>query len=224
VNEASAWRLEVARRLAPAYAANQPKTGVLIELPNHTTEFINRVLDDVLVHHDPSLLKQNLVAGIHQAVPLHGEDLLSAWKARTAAYPDGLAQAVVKTHAVIDHYWRQAALLERNRNLMLIHGTFAQVHQRLLHCLLAVNRCYYFGFKWLDEVVAHLRIAPPHLTTCIRRAYETDPVVAIRETARLVEQVYDLIETYVPGADVPWLRRVFRYQRPAWDHAPPGVL
>src|SRR6185295_12696184 len=53
-------------------ASNQPKSGVLVEVVNHTVEFMERVLEDVLLNHQPDELKQNLIAGVLQGVPLAG--------------------------------------------------------------------------------------------------------------------------------------------------------
>ena len=57
-------------------AAGQRSTGVLVEVVHNTTEFIERMLDDVLVHYDPSEFKQNLMAAFIHAVPVYGEALI----------------------------------------------------------------------------------------------------------------------------------------------------
>lgn len=199
----------------------QPKSGILVEVVHHTTDFLDRTFDEVLQHYNPDALKQNLIAGVVDGVPLHNAELVQHWKARAATYPDGLALAVVKRHAQIDHFWRWEMWLQRSVNLMMLYQSYTQVQQQLLHVLLGLNRVYYFGFKWLDVVAERLAQKPPDLVRRLRQVYQVDPAVGAHELAALVEETYDLIEKQLPQVDVAWLRAVFRYRRPVWDQAPP---
>jgi hypothetical protein len=200
---------------------DQPKSGVLVEVVHYTTDFLNRTFDAVLQHYNPDALKQNLIAGVIDGVPLHQSELVQHWKARAATYPDGLAIAVVKQYAVIDHFWRWEMWLARSGNLMMLYQSFAQIQQQLLHVLLGLNRVYYFGFKWLDVVAERLAHKPADLVRRLRQVYELAPAEGAHQLARLVEETYDLIEKQLPQIDVAWLRTVFRYRRPVWDQAPP---
>jgi hypothetical protein len=207
-------------RRAPDLAGS----GVLIELVSYTTAFMETVLADVLESHDASDLKQNLIAGVASGIALHGADLVARWQAAARRYPDELAVRVVNAHALIDHYWRVEALLERGANLLLVYRIFTDVEQKLLHVLLGLNRVYYFGFKWLDAVVAQLPIAPADLGPRLRRVYQVGPAEGGRQLAALVEETYDLVEYHLPAVDVARLRRIYRYRRPAWEDPPPGLL
>lgn len=200
---------------------NQPKSGVLVEVVHYTTDFLNRTFDAVLDQHLPDDLKQNLIAGIVDGVPLHHAELVQQWKARAASYPDGLAVAVVNWHAQIDHFWRWEMWLERSANLMMLYHAFTQVQQKLLHVLLGLNRVYYFGFKWLDVVAERLQYKPDDLVRRLTQVYQVEPAAGAHELSKLVDETYDLVEQHLPQVDVAWLRAVFHYQRPAWDEAPP---
>jgi hypothetical protein len=199
---------------------NQPKSGVLVEVVHSTTDFLNRTFDTVLQHYNPDPLKQNLIAGVVDGVPLHNNELVQRWKVRAANYPDDLAIAVVKRYAVIDHFWRWEMWLARSGNLMMLYQSFAQVQQQLLHVLLGLNRVYYFGFKWLDVVSERLAHKPVDLLQRLRQVYQLEPAQGALELARLVEETYDLLEKQLPEIDVAWLQTVFRYRRPVWEQAP----
>jgi|SRR6266508_1899914 len=200
--------------------ADVPKSGILVEVVHYTTEFMNRVLEQVLEQHNPEELKQNLIAGVLDAVTLHGSALIQEWQNRAIHYPEPLAIAVVNRHATIDHFWRWEMLLHRHQNLMLLYQSFSQVQQKLLHVLLGLNRVYYFGFKWLDVVAARLPLAPPDLLHRLTQAYQVEPTEGAYQIAALVEETYDLVEKHMPTVDVDWLRRVFRYRRPVWSEPP----
>ena len=110
-------------------------------------------------------------------------------------------------------------MLAARDNPLHAYKAIVWTHETLLHLLLAVNRVYYFGFKWLDAVVARLAIAPADFDARLRRAYVLG-ADADRELSPLVEETYDLVERHVPGVDVDRLRLIFRYERPLWDDEP----
>ena len=205
-------------------APGQPYTGLLVEIPHYTVDFIERVLDDVLERYDPSDAKQNLLAAITTSKPLYGQELIEAWRSRAAVYPRELALAMVKKHAQIDHFWRTEMFLERGNNLMLLNDTFVQVSKKLLYVLFALNRTYYSGFKWLDLQLSQMEIVPPNFSNRLREVYQAEPRIAIETMRTLVEETYSLIEREMPEIDIEWLRLVFRYRRQPWDQPPPGAL
>jgi predicted nucleotidyltransferase len=200
---------------------DQPRSGILVEVVHYTTDFLNCTMDAVLQQYDPDELKQNLIAGVVDGVALHNASLVEQWKARAADYPEGLAVAVVKRHAQIDHSWQWEMYLARGGNLMMLNQSYTKIQQQLLHVLLGLNRVYFFGFKWLDAVDERLILKPHNLLRRMKQVYQVDPSSGANELAALVEETYDLVEKQLPQIDVPWLRDVFRYRRPAWDQAPP---
>lgn len=193
----------------------------MLEVVHYTVDFLDRTLDAVLRQYDPAPLKQNLIAGVVDGAPMHNAALIQEWQSRAAPYPDGLARAVVKRHAQIDHFWRWEMWLARSGNLMMLYQVFTQVQQQLLHVLLGLNRVYYFGFKWLDVIAARLAHKPPDLVGRLRGVYQVEPAAGAQKLATLVEETYDLIETHLPEIDVARLRDLFRYRRPVWEQAPP---
>jgi hypothetical protein len=205
-------------------APDAPNSGVLLEVSHHTLASISRLIDGVTLRCDADESKHNVIAGILDAAVLYDTGIVPAWQARAAQYPRELAVAVVRRHATIDHFWRWELLLHRGENLMLVYQSFAQAEQKLLHVLLALNRVYYFGFKWLDVVADRLNVAPADLIDRLRRVYQVPPAEGAALLTALVEETYDMVEGQLPEVDVTWLRRVFRYRRPTWDEPPREFL
>lgn len=201
--------------------ADIPKSGVLLEVVHYTTDYLNRTFDAVLQHHNPDDLKQNLIAGVLDGVPLYNAALVHQWQGRATTYPDDLAVAVVQRHAQIDHFWRWEMWLERGPNLMMLYQSYTQVQQKILHMLLGINRIYYFGFKWLEVVAERLLYKPDNLVPRLNRVFQIAPAEGSRELTALVDETYDLIEQHLPQIDIAWLRSVFHYQRPIWEVTPP---
>ena len=115
---------------------------------------------------------------------------------------------------------------ERGENLPLLQALLAGVQQRILHTLLALNREYYFGFKWLNVVLERLRIAPEDFGARLRNVNRLDPAEAALELSHLVDETYDLIEQYAPGIpadEIARMRQFFHYRRIPWDEPPPHM-
>jgi hypothetical protein len=154
-------------------------------------------------------------------VPLKASNSSEHWKTRAMNYPDGLAVAVVRRHAQIDHFWRWQMWLQRGPNMMMFYKSFVQIEEKILHMLLGLNRVYYFGFKWLDVVISRMSIKPADLAQRLQEAYTLPPEDGAKSIAKLVDETYALIEQHMPEIDVRWLRRVFHYERPSWEKKPP---
>lgn len=198
------------------------KSGIIVEPVHMTIADTEATLADVVERCDPALEKQVLLAALHDGVPLAGEKLLTRWRAVADSYPDGLARAVVERHAQIDHFWRFGMYRDRGNPMQAARAT-ADVHERVLHALLAVNRVYWYGFKSLESVTRRLAIAPEALLERMRRTYEVEHAERERLLVELVEETYDLVERHVPRADVDRLRATFRYRRPLWDDEAPAI-
>lgn len=190
--------------------------GIAVEGVHLTLDLVEAGVDDLVGRCDTDLAKHVVFGQLVHGSPLLGDERVRGWRERLEAYPDELARAMVARHAQIDHFWRLPMLHER-RNPVLHAAAVADVHQRVLHALLAVNRVYFFGFKSLEAVARRLPLAPRDLTARIRVAYELPAPAVAAALAELVEESYDLVEAHVPGADVERLRRIFRYRRPLED-------
>jgi hypothetical protein len=199
-----------------------PSSGVLVELAHYTSEMTERTIRDVVERFNPDLLKQNLLAGIHNGIALHDKGLIQEWKSHLAVYPEQLAVAVVNHFAQIDHFWRWQMWLERGPNLMMLYNACVQVEQKIILSLLALNRVYYHGFKWLNELESSQAITPRDLRRRLNDVFELGPAEGCHILTELVEETYDLIDRHLPQVNVDRLRRVFRYQRPVLD-APPAL-
>ena len=198
-----------------------PSSGVLIEAVGQLTSVIERRLADVVERYEPNLDKQTTIHALLHGIPLHGEGLIETWTARAEPYPRELAIAMVNRYGQIDYFADWKRFLERGRNLLLIHERFTRVELQLLLVLQLVNGRYHSKVKWLDRVIAELAIAPPDVADRLRAVQTSEVPAAAAMLARLVEEVYDLVETHLPEIDVNRLREIFRWERHPWETPPP---
>lgn len=203
-------------------APDAPQTGLLVEAESYTVAGMERILHRVLDEFDTDDTRHSLLStlGAGQHLPLHGAHLLAGWAARAAVYPDGLAAKLVRRHGQIEFLWTVEKMLAR-QNPFMAYEVLHSKTDALLRTLLALNRQYYSGFKWLDYVIGQFRLAPPDLGARLRAIYAGEPRAGMHVLAGLIEEMYDLVEAEFPAIDVAQLRTWFRWRRPLWDEPPP---
>lgn len=200
---------------------DRPKSGCHVEITHLLLDALEERIHRVLDAFDPDLDLQTLLAGIVDGVALLNEPLVTRWKADLQPFPDGLQRAVIQRYGVIDHFWRYEMLIARGDNRMELAALFTQTLHSVLLLLCGLNRVYFGGFKWLDDMVSRFALAPHHLGERIRRVYTLPPVEAAREVIRLVDETFSVIEAHVPSTDVARFRQVFHYRRAQWESTPP---
>ena len=129
--------------------------------------------------------EQLLVAGAAlQAVPLRTAGHLAAWRSRLAHYPDGLAERI--TRASVDRWawphWVALRWAYAERGEMLAHaGCLVADLRAALRVLLAANRRWETGWKWIGPALADLPRQPARLLERVDAAVaEPEPARAVR--------------------------------------------
>ena len=165
-----------------------PNSGVLVETTHYTSAFVWTTLNAVLGQHDPDELKQNLLSGVVDGLTLSADT--NWWQSGKPA-PRHIhvlwrLQSFVGTPRLTisaTEMW-----LKRGDNRIMVYQTFSQVEQKILYILLALNRVYYFGFKWIDVVLERLEICPVDCSTRLQRIYHVAPTESAQQLAALVEE------------------------------------
>lgn len=198
-----------------------PNTGVLVEVVVLSTRALETYVADVVDRHDTDLDKQSLIHAILNGVTLHGDDLVASLRARAAGYPDGLADAMVRTYGQIDgfHDWRRA--MERGGNALWAREILVGAERRLLLMLQALNRRYTYKLKWLDAVIAELHVAPANLRSRLDIVHGGSIADSAEALRCLIEEAHDLIAVHLPNVPVDRLREIFRWERTPWESPPP---
>ncbi len=152
---------------------------------------------------DVDWINAKVAMGILEGLPLHGADLVTAWKAR-ASYPESLRRREVERNlgwfpvwAIDSHLAARDAELFRRQ--MLLDGAF-----RVVAVLSALNRLYFttFQFKRARAHAARMRIKPDHLAEGLDSVANDSPTVAANELRQLVEETKALVRQEMPDVDV----------------------
>ena len=203
-----------------AWTEEYQAEGVKIDTGHWTVDAMEGILEGVVGQADSSLPKQTSASAVLHGVPLHGEALMSAWKARVSRYPPALAEATVREHLSFSPQWMRRMLAERNDFLLVRQNLCASARQLFL-VLCGLNHKYYGGHKWVAEQVREFSIAPPDLEARLRRLLETPPLEAAEEMGRLIQETFDLVESCFPEVEVAKARKRL-LEAPHLHPAPPS--
>jgi hypothetical protein len=159
------------------------------------------------------------LAGLLAGTPLHGAELIRAWQALAADYPDALAEAAV-THYLRGLPSPSLAPYLASRDASIWHyQTMVEAAQHLLGALAGLNRVYFstFQLKHQRQLAARLRLAPADLAARLDQLFQPDAAAAGAELARLIGETIALIETHRPAIDTAPARKRLVWRRDPWQ-------
>lgn len=192
---------------------------VNIDLVHRTVAGTDRLIGEVVDRYDATLHKQTLIHALRHAVPLLDDPILATWRQRTDHYPDALVRAVVDEQLRFKP-WRSVEVLAERNSLIIVNYALCMVTERLVAALMALNRQYYAGLKWLPRRVAALALAPRDLEARLAQCFHGDVRERVRVAATLVDDTFDLAARAIPELDVETRRAAFHERRSPVDTWP----
>ena len=196
--------------IAPPRLVQFDVGGVAVQVGYSTVAQVDDELDTALVRLEEVIgsPNQKMLSGLLEGLPLHGDDVIAAWRARAAAYPEPLRRASIEHHWQFFPLWYYGDAMSRRdvelwRLDMLLEGAF-----NLLGVLAALNRVYYarFELKRLRKLVDKLPLAPPRLADRLESLFRLPAEEAADELGRLVVETRDIVLSELPDFELP-LRR-----------------
>jgi hypothetical protein len=187
--------------------------GVKVDVSGFTTATIDGYIDAALGGDtEPEL--QVRVTALRDGIPLHGHDLIEAWRGRVVDYPERLAVEMVEQGLALRSRERLEMLAARD-DVLLLHRDVLDGVQGVLDALFGLNRvwCPHPHHKWLDWEATLLPATPERLVERIRALLVASPQDVVPGLGSLVDDTFDLCEVHLPSADVATLRRDFDHRR-----------
>jgi hypothetical protein len=148
---------------------------------------------------------QKALGGLLDGMPLYGERLIEQWQARTAVYPDALAQAMVTQYLRFFPIWYVADRLAMRDAALWLYQTYVESAQNILGVLAGLNRLYYstFQFKRMRAFIGKMRFAPDDLADRLERLFTAPRNEAITDLEALARETVALVRAYMPEVETP---------------------
>jgi hypothetical protein len=179
--------------------------GVRTELTFVTIARTEWRLDQLLVRlEEIDGSHQKALAGMLEALPLYGEDVVEHWQERLRHYPEPLRRAMIERYWDFFPLWYYGeAISARDGELwrvdMLLQGAF-----NVLGVLAGLNRLYFtrFELKRMRALISRMELAPPELADRLESLFRLEPVAAAAELGRLVEETRALVAQELPDVEL----------------------
>ncbi len=161
--------------------------------------------------------RQSTLEGMHGGVCVLGEEAFGTVKARLDAYPDALAEAMVRNHLQFMPGWALAEQGLARDDLLLYYEVLLPVLRNVAGVLAGLNRRYVDvkKLKRIDRWLATLDFVPKGA------AEHVDAVLRARDFAAhydpLIEGVIALVEERMPAVDTAAARALLHFpMKPAF--------
>jgi predicted nucleotidyltransferase len=158
------------------------------------------------------------MAGTLVGIPLYGETLIEAWKAKIADYPGGLAQRMVEHYLKFVPVWGMQEKLARRDTTLWYHQILVESVQNLLGVLSGLNRLYYstFQFKRMSKFIEQMEVAPENLAERLESLFHHQAPVAVDQLEVLVRETIKLVEIHMPQVDTSSAKRKIGWRQQPW--------
>lgn len=160
---------------------------------------IEQFIDDVIVRIDIDPVKHIRLAALQRCLPLNGAELVMAWRARAALYPDRLVEAVVEQSLdseVLRGWAARDALIDRGDELA-VHALLTRIQLAVFGAVLALNRLYLPNpmFKWQKHLIGELVVVPEQFAERLQFLATSGSPDALREAETLMADIVQLVKT-----------------------------
>jgi len=187
--------------------------GLKADIAHVETAVWSRMVDEVLVRLNTDGGLQKSLQGFLDAVVLHGEDEVRAWRGRISCYPPALGERMVRDHLwffvrgyLIDQCWR------RGDGLAYADG-ICRMLKNILGVLAGLNGVYLSTDepRWLAWELGRMGTIPGRTSDRMAEILALEPERAVSVLDGLILDVLDLAERLMPSSDAAYRRE--RYLR-----------
>ena len=161
-------------------------------------------LDELLVEHKPDTLNHKVAEGLLKAQPLIAAERLEVWRAKVAAFPPELGDAMMRHYLAEPTQWKWFGLLLHRDAQLWSRELLVAACYRMFGVLAGLNRCYFttFQFKRVHRFATQLAIAPPHLADRIEALLVAPLPEAFTLLYALDGEVLALLAAHAPQIDL----------------------
>jgi hypothetical protein len=199
-----AWKWQSGRLHEVGLAVSFDLDGIEVQVVYTDPRILQSDLDELLVEHKPDTLNHKIAEGLLKAQPLIGAERLQAWRAKVAAFPPELGDAMMRHYLSEPTQWKWFGLLLHRDAQLWSRELLIQACYRMFGVLAGLNRRYFttFQFKRAHRFAAQLAIAPPNLADRIEALLVAPLAEAFTLLYALDGEVLALLAAHAPQIDL----------------------
>jgi len=179
-----------------------------VDFGHVTKDAWKKTVDEVLVDHSIAPSSQGPLGGFLHSLPLWGEEFFREWHARVEAYPDELAEKMVRGNLrlFVEGYLLHQAF--GRGDVLAYYDGVCRTLKTLLDILAGLNRMYSFTEepRWIEYYLSRIEIRPENAWERVRATLLESGEPAVEILEGLIDDVLDLVAERMPAVDVAGLR------------------
>lgn len=200
---------------AEAYHVN----GIEVQIGHTTIASWEASIKDMLENLDVESPRQKAMEGTLASVALYGKPLMDKWKAQIAAYPDALAEAMVKHNLRFFPVWGLIPHFTTRDATLWYYEILVESAQRIVGILAGLNKLYFttFQFKRTGRFIGQMAIKPDNLYERLESVFESELETAVITLEQLVAETITLVESHMPQIDTTAAKARIGWRQQPWQ-------
>ena len=200
--------------IAEAYELN----GIQAQIGHALIPIWENDIAQVLERFNADTPLHKAMSGILESITVFGDEHMTRWKEKIAAYPDGLRRAMVEQHLKFFPYWNIQKQIAARDATIWHYQILTEAAYNLVAVLAGLNRLYFtnFQFKKMRRFLVQMQIIPENFAERIETLIKQDAADAAIALEDLVRDVVKLVQDEMPDVDVSAVKKNLGKRRPAW--------
>lgn len=193
--------------------------GIEVQIGHTTIASWEASIKSVLEDLDIDTPRQKAMEGTLASVALFGKPYMDRWKAQIAAYPDALAEAMVKHNLRFFPVWGlKPHFATRDATVWFYHILVESAHH-VVGILAGLNRLYFttFQFKRMKRFTEQMSIKPDNLYERLEQIFESEMETAVHDLEQLIAETLALVDAHMPQIDTSAAKAKIGWRQKAWQ-------
>ncbi|MEM7129142.1 MAG: hypothetical protein AAF702_22615 [Chloroflexota bacterium] len=192
--------------------------GIEVQIGHTTVAVWEETMAEVLERLTCDTPIQKALEGTLACQALYGDEQIEEWKAQIRAYPQPLAEAMVKKHLAFFPIWGLEHHFTTRDATLWYYQILLEASHNLMGVLAGLNRLYFttFQFKRMGRFIEQMEITPPDFAKRLEAIFQQEMGQALMELETLVAETVALIERYMPTIETTQAKRRIGWRQQPW--------
>ncbi|MEM7032885.1 MAG: hypothetical protein AAF629_25270 [Chloroflexota bacterium] len=193
--------------------------GIEVQIGHTTIAAWEETIKYVLEAQEVDTPAQKAMEGTLACQALYGDDYIHHWKEQIAAYPDILAEAMVRENLRFFAVWGLNHHFQTRDATIWYYQIMVETAHKLVAVLAGINRLYFttFQFKRMHKFIDEMKIKPDNLAGRIEALFQSDMSQVLPDLEQLVSETVELVETHMPQVDTSAAKARLGWQHQPWQ-------
>lgn len=183
--------------------------GIRCDFGHGYIDDTERLITDMVNNPDSDMIRQLMVSGFVDSIPLYGIEWVETWKHAASHYPDGLTLLMIKEHLHFHPKWVIEKMVIGRKDSVYLYDILIQSIKDIISVLCGINKLYYNGkLKSTFFFINRMEMKPVNLLERFEHILKEGSQNSVNELYLIIEEVLSLVEIILPEYDTSRTRKI----------------